>query len=264
MMRGVPGVLLAVHVVFGTLAVVGGAVALALPKLSAAGSRRHRRAGRAFLWCMGVVIATATGLTLISFNPYFAGLTAAAAIAAFSGRRVLDRKRPDLDPGARATALDWIVTVGLLAIAVMLLLLAATGRVTRNLPVVYALGGGTSLYAAYDLYRFARPTAFPFSPHLWLYEHLVKMLGAYFGAVAAFSGSVLVMLDPPWRQLWATTVGQLLSVILVLYYHRRLRGRAGRSTAASALAAVTSHRPSRPHRTASRPRRSDAQSSTPV
>ena len=48
------------------------------------------------------------------------------------------------------------------------------------------------------------------------------MIGAYFGAVAAFSGSVLVLLDPPWRQLWATTFGQTLSVILVIYYRMTL------------------------------------------
>jgi hypothetical protein len=225
--------LLVVHVVAGTAAVVAGAAALLVPKVRAttaspgavAATTAHRRGGRAFLHCIAVVIATATLMTTIEFNPYFAGLTAAAAIAAFSGWRVLGRKRPDVDPRQRATPLDWAVTLLLLAVAILLLALAIGGRITRNLPVVYALGGGTSAYALYDLYRFVRPTAFPFSPDLWLYEHLVKMLGAYFGAVAAFSGSVLVMLDPPWRQLWATTTGQLLSVILVLYYRRSLARR---------------------------------------
>jgi hypothetical protein len=216
--------LLALHIVFGTAAVVGGAVALLAPKL-APGGGVHRRAGRAFMRCIGVVIATATALTLLRFDAYFAGLTAAAAIAAFSGRRVLRRKRPDLDPAQRATALDWGVTLLLLAVAVFLLALAATGRIARNIPVAWALGAGTALYAAWDLYRFARPLAAPFSPDLWLYEHLVKMLGAYFGAVAAFSGSVLLFLDPPWRQLWATTTGQLLAVTLVLYYRHALRRR---------------------------------------
>lgn len=225
-MGGAHGALLAVHVVAGTLAVIGGLVALLAPKPAVGGGRRaHRRAGRAFLWCMIVVIATATGLTLLSFNPYLAGLTAAAAIGVFSGTRVLRRKRPDLDPRQRATPLDWGVTLALLGVGAALLALAAAGRVTRNLPVVYSLGYGIAAYALYDLWRFARPTAFPFGPHLWLYEHLVKMIGAYFGAVAAFSGSVLVLLDPPWRQLWATTTGQVLSIVLVLHYRRVLRAR---------------------------------------
>lgn len=105
-------------------------------------------------------------------------------------------------------------------------MLGASGRITRNLAVVYSLGVGSVLYAAYDLYRFARPLAFPFSENLWLYEHLVKMLGGYFGAVAAFSGSVLLLLPEPWRQLWATSLGQTLAVVLVIYYRRRLKARA--------------------------------------
>jgi hypothetical protein len=121
--------------------------------------------------------------------------------------------------------LDWLVALSVLAVGALLIFLAATGRVVSNLPVVYALGAGSSLYAVYDLYRFARPCGFPFTPNLWLYEHLVKMLGGYFGAVAAFSGSVLLLLPPPWRQLWATTLGQTLAVVLVIYYRRELRAR---------------------------------------
>jgi hypothetical protein len=107
----------------------------------------------------------------------------------------------------------------------MLVALAASGRIVQRLPVVYSLGVGSMLYAGYDLYRFARPLARPFSPNLWLYEHLVKMIGGYFGAVAAFSGSVLVLLPEPWRQLWATSFGQMLAVLLVIYYWRRLKAR---------------------------------------
>ena len=220
-MRYLTGTLLAIHIVAGTAAVVIGLVTLLLSK----GGANHRRAGRRFVWSMAVVIGTATVLTLISFNPYFAGLTAASAIAIFSGWRVLQRKRPDLDPAQRATPLDWTVTIIILCVALALLMLAWTGRIRTSLPVVFALGYGTTMYALYDLHRFSRPLAIPFGPNLWLYEHLVKMIGGYFGAVAAFSGSVLLFLDPPWRQLWATFLGQTLSVVLVVYYYRKLNRR---------------------------------------
>jgi hypothetical protein len=51
------------------------------------------------------------------------------------------------------------------------------------------------------------------------------MIGGYFGAVAAFSGSVLVLLPEPWRQLWATSLGQTLAIVLVIYYRRKLKTR---------------------------------------
>jgi hypothetical protein len=227
-MKSLSALLLVAHIIAGSLAVVVGLVALVTRKpvsAAAAAGGTHKKSGRLFLYAMCVVIGTATALTLISLNPYFAGLTVASAVAVFSGYRVLSRKRPDLNPNQRARALDWLVTLSVLAVGGLLIALGAAGGIKKNLPVVYSLGVGSVLYAGYDLYRFARPLARPFSPNLWLYEHLVKMIGGYFGAVAAFSGSVLLLLPEPWRQLWATSLGQTLAVVLVIYYRRKLKTR---------------------------------------
>jgi len=227
-MKSLSSFLLVAHIITGTVAVLVGLVALITRKpvvASHAGRETHRKSGKLFLYSMCVVIGTATALTFISLNPYFAGLTASATIAVFSGYRVLGRKRPDLSANERARGLDWVVTLTVFAVGAMLVVLGASGRIVQRLPVVYSLGVGSMLYAGYDLYRFARPLAPPFSPNLWLYEHLVKMIGGYFGAVAAFSGSVLVLLPEPWRQLWATSFGQMLAVVLIIYYRRRLKAR---------------------------------------
>jgi hypothetical protein len=227
-MKSLSSILLVAHIIAGSLAVVIGLIALVTPKpvgraTAMAAGGAHKKSGRLFLYMMCVVIGTATVLTLVSLNPYFAGLTAASAVAVFSGYRVLNRKRPDLNAHHRARPLDWIVTLVILAVGGLLIALGASGGITKNLPVVYSLGVGSALYAGYDLYRFARPLARPFSANLWLYEHLVKMIGGYFGAVAAFSGSVLVLLPEPWRQLWATSLGQTLAIVLVIYYRRKLK-----------------------------------------
>jgi hypothetical protein len=166
-MRYLTFTLLALHILTGTLAVIVGLVALLTRKpLNPQTGRTHRRSGNVFLISMIAVISTATLLTLISFNPYFAGLTVAATIAVFSGYRVLGRKRPDLSPQHRARLLDWIVTLMVLAVGALLIVLGVSGRISKNLPVVYSLGIGSVLYAVYDLYRFARPLGFPFSPNL--------------------------------------------------------------------------------------------------
>ena len=209
-------VLLVLHIVAGTIAVLLGTAAVAVPKPVRSCSRLHRRAGRAFQWAMTFVFGSAALMTVLRFNAYFAGLTAAALLGVFSGERVLGRKH-----GERAKALDWVVTLAIIAVATYLGWLLARGQVTKNVPVVRALSYGTLTYALYDVYRFLRPRGWPFRPRLWLYEHIVKMIGGYSGAVAAFSGSVLVMFPPPWRQLWATLAGTLLSVIMVVYYARK-------------------------------------------
>lgn len=207
--------LLVIHIIAGTLAVLAGTMAVAVPKPVRSRSILHRRAGRAFQWFMTFVLGTAALMTIIRFNAYFAGLTAAALMGVFSGERVLRRKN-----GERGTALDWIVTLMIISVASYLAFLLARGQVTKNVPVVRALAYGTSAYAFYDVHRFLFPRAWPFRPRLWLYEHIVKMIGGYSGAVAAFSGSVLVMFPPPWRQLWATFAGWILAVSMVVYYAR--------------------------------------------
>lgn len=209
-------VLLVTHIIAGTLAVLAGTLAVAVPKPVRSASWLHRRSGRTFQWFMTFVLGTAALMTILRFNAYFAGLTAAALMGVFSGERVLRRKN-----GERAKALDWLVTLAIIAVAGYLAYLLAMGRVTRNVPVVRALAYGTSAYAFYDVYRFLFPRAWPFRPRLWLYEHIVKMIGGYSGAVAAFSGSVLVMFPPPWRQLWATVAGWILAVSMVVYYARQ-------------------------------------------
>ena len=86
-------ILLAIHIMLGTVAIAVGAVALGSTK----GARRHRDSGRAFMWAMGVVICSAAGMTALRINPYFAGLTASATVLVF------------LDPPWRQL---WAVTLG--------------------------------------------------------------------------------------------------------------------------------------------------------
>lgn len=208
--------LLAIHVVAGTLAVLAGTIAVSVPKPLRAHAVLHRRAGRWFQRMMAVVLGTAALMTIIRFNAYFAGLTTTALIGVFSGERVLRRKG-----GERAVALDWVVTLMVMSVGAYLAWLLARGAVTRHVPVVRALAYGSLGYAAYDVYRFCFPRRWPFTPRLWVYEHIVKMIGGYSGAVAAFSGSVLVLFPPPWRQLWATFAGALLSIGMVIFHARQ-------------------------------------------
>ncbi len=216
---------LAVHVAAGTLAVVAGAAPIFAAKTRGG---THSRYGRLFWRSMVVVLGSAALLSALAVNPYFAALTVTATVGVFSGVRVLRRKRPDVDPAQRATRLDWCMTGALFSAAAALAALAVAGRFSDGNPaVVYSLTGGAMAYAGYDLYRFARPAAWPFFPRLWFYEHLVKMLGAYSAVVGAFSGSVaMTFLPDPWKQLWSTILFQLLSVGFILYYARKRRSRA--------------------------------------
>lgn len=202
---------LALHVACGLLAV---AIGLA-PILTRKGSRPHRLAGRLFVGLMGVLLVAAWLMTALRFNAYFAALSATATITLFSGVRVLRRKRPDLDPRQRATALDRAAALAVVGIGAWVLVLLLTGRAASPRTTTIALVYAAFLYGGWDLWRFWRPADWPFSPDLWTYEHLVKMLSAYGAVVSAFSGNFLTVLPTPWSQLWPTLLFQPMAAIWV-------------------------------------------------
>jgi len=210
---------LALHVACGLAVVVVGLA----PILSRKGSRLHRLSGRLFVGLMSVMLAAAWLMTIIRLNSYFAALSASASITLFSGFRVLGRKRPDLDPAQRARPLDWAAALAVVAIGAGVLVSLLTGVAKGPPGPTIALVYAAFLYGGWDLWRFARPTAPPFSPDLWTYEHLAKMLSAYGASVSAFSGNFLTILPPPWSQLWPIFLFQPMAMIwiAVLVVRRR-------------------------------------------
>jgi uncharacterized membrane protein len=214
---------LVLHIAAGFLAV---AVGLA-PLLTRKGSPAHRLSGQVFLALMSVLLVAAWGMTALHFNAYFAALSATAPITVFSGVRVLRRKRPDLNPAQRARPLDWIVTLTVMAIGLWVLALILMRRTPGGTAVSIALVHAALTYGSWDLWRFARPTAWPFFPRLWIHEHLVKMLSAYGAVVSAFSGNFLTFLPAPWSQLWPTLLFQPMAMIWIAVLV--VRGRRGPS-----------------------------------
>lgn len=210
---------LALHVTAGFLATAAGL----LPILSRKGSRLHRWSGRVFVTLMTILLAAAWIMTALRFSAYFAALSATATLTVFSGARVLGRRRPDLDPAQRARPLDWLVTLAVVAIGLWVLVLLLTGRAEGRTAVSAALVYAALTYGAWDLWRFARPTDWPFFPGLWTYEHLVKMLSAYGAVLSAFSGNYLTVLPTPWSQLWPTLLFQPMAVIWIVVLARRRR-----------------------------------------
>ncbi|MCY1646347.1 DUF2306 domain-containing protein [Caulobacter sp. SL161] len=202
---------LALHISCGLILVGAGL----LPLCTTKGSQWHRRWGRVFVMLMGLMLAAAWVMTALRFNAYFAALSSTATLTVFSGVRVLRRKRPDLDPHQRATRLDWIATLTVIAVGVWVLGLLLSGRTDSPKTTTIALVYACFLYGGWDLWRFIQPTAWPFSPDLWTYEHLVKMLSAYGAVLSAFSGNFLTFLPTPWSQLWPTLLFQPAAIVWV-------------------------------------------------
>jgi uncharacterized membrane protein len=197
------------HIAAGFLALGAGAGAF----LTRKGGRQHRRFGRAFVGGMAVVSVTA--LALYPFDPgvrrLFLTLVAVFSFYfAFSGYRVLSRKRP-----AGAAPVDW-VAAGLCALAGGGLLVLGARRLLDGVgfAVVLCVFGGLGVgIAAADVRSFRSDPA----PGAWVEAHVARMGGGYIATVSAFSAVNLTVLPPVVRWLWPT----LLGVPALIYLQRR-------------------------------------------
>jgi len=90
-----------IHISAGMLALVLAPLAM----LTVKGGRAHRRWGTIYFWSMAVVASTAVVLALWRPQIFLALLAVFSFYLAFTGYRVLSRKRPT--QGDAATAYDW-------------------------------------------------------------------------------------------------------------------------------------------------------------
>ena len=210
-------ILRAIHIAAGTVALVLAPLAM----LTVKGGRAHRRWGKIYFWSMAVVATTAVVLALWRPQIFLALLAVFSFYMAFTGYRVLSRKRPA--QGERATLLDWTAVLVTFATSAALTVLGLVrpGPSWERLgivPVVFGVLG--MVLAGVDLARFTRP---PADPRAWWFAHMGGMLGSYIAAVSAFSVVNFTFLPTAPRWLWPTILGVPLISAWITYYKVRFR-----------------------------------------
>jgi uncharacterized membrane protein len=215
-----------IHIAAGMLALGVAPIAM----LTVKGGPTHRRWGKVYFRAMALVALTAVVLALWRPVVFLALIAVFSFYSAFSGYRVLSRKRPD--KGQRATALDWTasgVTLAASAALVVLGLLQPGPAWERVgvVPVVFGVLG--IVLAGVDLAKFVRP---PADGNAWWFGHMGGMLGSYIATVTAFSVVNFAFLPTAVRWLWPTVIGTPLIVLWVTYYRLRFRRTKGAAAAA--------------------------------
>ncbi|MFC7079599.1 hypothetical protein [Halorussus caseinilyticus] len=204
--------ILRVHVAAGVVALSAGLGAL----LTAKGGLRHRQTGTVFVGSMGVTVGTVFVLLAFDPTPFRVFLTLVGVFSgylAFSGYRVLSRKRPRDD----ARPLDWAG-----AVSVVLACLGLGGWGVFQLVggdsfgvVLVAFGGIGLASGVTDIRTFRNGD----DAEKWTETHLQRMIAAFIATVSAVSA---VNLTPElgfvaW--LWPTVVG----VPLTSYWAKKYR-----------------------------------------
>ena len=206
-----------IHISAGTLALFVAPGAM----LTVKGGRAHRRWGKIYFWSMAVVAATALVLGLWRPQIFLALLAVFSFYMAFSGYRVLFRKR--LVQGQRAGPMDWTAALLTLAAssALVVLGLLRPGPSWERVGVVPLVFGVLGLVlSGLDVRRFVRPSS---DAHAWWFTHMTGMLGSYIATVSAFSVVNFTFLPIAVRWLWPTAIGTPLVALWVTYYRVRFR-----------------------------------------
>jgi hypothetical protein len=207
---------LLVHIAAGTGGLVLAPIALATAK----GGKQHKRWGMVYLWCMGIVAATALPMAFYRPILFLALVAVFSFYAAFSGYRVLKLK--DLPHGGHAKAIDWlaagITMASSLALAVLGWFRPDIMRMPRVVPVIFGLLGMRLAYVQMKSF-ICKPTEKMF----WWFTHLGNFIGSYIAMWSAFSVVTLSQIfgNAWYVWLWPTIVGVPAIVATVNYYTRK-------------------------------------------
>lgn len=205
-----------VHVAAGFAALALAPIAMATAK----GGTAHRRWGKVYYRAMAVVAATAVVLGLARPNLFLTMIAVFSFYSAFSGYRVLFRKRPDVMPPA---ALDWVMASVTLLVSGALVVLGVLApspmwRAVGTVSIMLGLLG--TVLAGRDLYAFVRP---PTDRMAWWSSHMGGMLGSYIAVMTAFSVVNFTFLPLTVRWLWPSWIGTPLIALWIASYNRRFR-----------------------------------------
>ncbi|WP_049986751.1 hypothetical protein [Halobellus rufus] len=188
-----------VHIAAGVVAVLAGTGALVTKK----GGQRHRQAGKLFLASMGVVVGTVFVLLALNPTSFRIILTLVAVFSgylAFSGYRVLSRKRPAATP----QRLDWIATGSVVLTCLVLGVWGIVWVVAGNSfgLVMLVFGGIGVTFGTIDIRAFRRDTSGE-----WLVSHLQRMVAAFIATISAVSAVNLTPVLGILAWLWPTIAG---------------------------------------------------------
>jgi len=188
-----------VHIAAGVVGVLAGTGALVTEK----GGHRHRQAGKLFLVSMGVVVGTVFVLLALNPTSFRIILTLVAVFSgylAFSGYRVLSRKRPAAAP----QRLDWIATGSVVLACLGLGVWGIAWVVAGNSfgLVMLVFGGIGVTFGTIDIRAFQGD-----SSGEWLVSHLQRMIAAFIATISAVSAVNLTPMLGILAWLWPTIVG---------------------------------------------------------
>ena len=178
--------LLPIHILVGTIALLGAALAVSSEK----GKKLHVLSGRTYFWCMVAIFLTAIPMSIITSNIFLFLIAIFSFYLAFAGMRFARNRK------GVATTLDWIIVSLMILSGVGMWILAAiyfTNNNSQYIPLL--VFGFIAIALGYaDFKSHKNKTAIGKER---LSRHLTNMLG---GTIAVITAVLVVNVDlePAW------------------------------------------------------------------
>ena len=201
-------VLLPVHILAGTIALLCAALAVSSEK----GKRLHVLSGRTYIWCMVAIFLTAIPMSIISSNIFLFLIAVFSFYLAFSGMRFARNRK------GVATTLDWVaVSLMILSGAGMWILAGIyfTNNDSQYIPLL--VFGFLALFLGYGDYSSHKNKTATGKERIA--KHLTNMLG---GTIAAITAVLVVNppSDPEW--VWWVLPTVLVTPVIVRWNKKTL------------------------------------------
>ena len=198
-------ILLTIHILAGTIALLCAALAISLEK----GKRLHVLLGRAYFWSMAAIFLTAIPMSIISSNIFLFLIAIFSFYLAFAGMRFARNRK-----GIAATS-DWIAVSLMISSGLGMLILSAIFFTNDNSQyiVLIVFGFLASRLGYADLMSYTNNTA---TGKERISRHLTNMMG---GTIAVITAVLVV--NPPFEPEWVWWILPTALITPVIFWWNR-------------------------------------------
>ena len=180
------GILLSIHILAGTIALLCAALAVSSEK----GKKFHVLSGRTYFWCMVGIFLTAIPMSIISSNTFLFLIAIFSFYLAFAGKRFAKNRK------GIATTIDWIAVSLMILSGLGMWALAITYFISDNSQYITLLVFGfIALALGYGDYRSHKNKAATGKERIA--KHLTNMMAGTIAVITAVL-VVNVNIEPIW------------------------------------------------------------------
>lgn len=217
MMKAFMDLVLYLHIIVGSVALVTGGVAITSEK----GKTIHLKSGKIYFMAMTMVFMTGIAVASYKFNRFLFLIAFLSYYSVFCGVRILLLKA--LHNGQRPKWFDWFAGI-LNTIANLVFICLGTYYLSKNgffsggalLSIGFGIVGLLISYA--NLHPFIKK---PEKPYHWYLTHIGNMMGGYIATLTAFLSTIVTRYDV-MNPFLAFALPSIIGIPILIFWQKKI------------------------------------------